>query len=204
MKKIMCIVLPILLLLAGIRIAAINIDVQNKIPSKEVFPFGAVVPLGNTFFFSEGESIEGYTIQVKKADIVTMDEFLGLYNQTRQYLIDTQFSDWFDHVYLVHVTFTNESNDYYGEQGVDLFHYKLVGPDYYLQVFDEMFDISNPKLQSGTKFTMEKGKSFDVVLPFTINTKSETATSIEYVQRTKPRLLVSQYPTKLFLELSKE
>lgn len=204
MKKIMCIVLPILLLLAGIRIAVINIDVQNKVPSKEVFPFGAVVPLGETYFFHEGEVVDGYTIEVKKSDLMTMDEFLNLYNQTSQYLIDTQFSDWFDHVYLLNVTFTNESNDYYGEQGVDLFHYKLVGPDYYLQVFEELLDIANPKLQGGIKFTMEKGKSIDIALPFSINTQSETATSIEYVQRTKPRLLVSQYPTKIYLEISEK
>lgn len=201
MKKAICIGLPILLLLASVRIASINIDVSKQIAKEETYPFGAVVPFGKNYFFNESETIDGYTIEVKEANIITMEEFLALCGETPQYLIDVQFSDWFDHVYLVVVTFTNESNDWYGEQGVDLFHYKLVGQDYYLQVFEEMHDIANPRLQGGERFTMEKGNSFDVMLPFTINTQSETATSIDYVERTKPKLLVSQYPTKIYLEI---
>lgn len=201
MKKVICIGLPILVLFASVRIASINIDVSKQIAKEETHPFGAVVPFEKNYFFNESETIDGYTIEVKEANIITMDDFLALCEETPQYLIDVQFSDWFDHVYLVIVTFTNESNDWYGVQGVDLFHYKLVGPDYYLQVFEELHGIANPRLQGGERFTLEKGNSIDVVLPFSINTQSETATSIDYVERTKPKLLISQYPTKIYLEI---
>lgn len=58
-----------------------------------------------------------------------------------------------------------------------------------------------PELNGSSAFSIGSNRKFEVTIPYLINTESENGVSLEYLQKSAPKLLLTVYPKEIYLKL---
>lgn len=193
MKKIMLVSLVTVLIAAwGVRFYFVNQNIDT--PIVQVFPKGTEVPMEKDFFYDATEDMDGYTVEVLGAELLTLEDFLERYHTGDQ---SEALGNFTDYIYSVRVSISNKDNDFTGEKGIALGLYYLKGTDYVLSLEDMCYQFANPNMP-GTSFSLQKGTSMELVLPFNV---MSTQTSPKHILDDPPKLQISLYPHQKLLEL---
>ncbi|MDE7422617.1 MAG: DUF5028 domain-containing protein [Lachnospiraceae bacterium] len=193
MKKILLISLNIILILVwGVRFYLVNQDID--IPIVQVFPKGIEVPVEKDFFINSDEDMDGYTITVLDAELLSVEDFLKHYNVMEQAELLGNFTDY---IYMVRVTIGNQNNPFVNEKGINLNAYYLKGTDYILSLEDGCYQLANPDMP-GTSFSLRQGTSMELILPFSVMSYQ---TSRKHILDDPPKLQISLYPHQKLIEL---
>lgn len=194
MKKIILIAAAVLLS-AGwiIRFSIVNEHVD--VPAVQIYEKGAEAPIGKDFFDYGDEEMDGYTVTVLDAELLSTEAFLQRYDAADQ---AEKLGTFTDYLYVVRVSVANHDNPYTGEKGIDLRRYVLQGTNYTLSFEETCCLIANPSLP-GSSFSLKKGTDMELTLPFDVMSQ---ITSKEHLQNDPPKLQISQYPNQKLLRLS--
>ena len=96
MKKILPVLLAIILISVwGVRFYFINRDID--IPVVQIFQKGTEVPVGKDFFIGSDEDMDGYTVTVLNADLISAEDFLRHYDVEEA----ENVGNFTDYIYLV-------------------------------------------------------------------------------------------------------
>lgn len=193
MKKILIIAVAVVLAVGwGIRFYTVNKDVDK--PIVQVFSKGEEVPIGQDFFDYANEDMDGYTVTVLGAELLSVQDFLQRYDATEQAEILGRFTDY---IYTVRVSVANQHNPYTDQKGIALQRYALQGTDYILSFEDTCYQIANPGMP-GASFSLRQGTNMEVTLTFDVMSK---VTGIKHLSDDTPKLLITQYPHQKMITL---
>lgn len=193
MKKLMLVFFAVVLVAAwGVRFYLVNQNID--LPVAQVFPKGMQVPIEKDFFFDATEDMDGYTVKVLGAELLTIEEFIQRYQAGSHAEV---LGDLTDYIYEVRVSIANQDNGLVEEKGIALGLYYLKGTDYVLSLEDVCFQSANPNMP-GTSFSLQKGTSMELVLPFNV---MSALTSQKHILEDPPKLQISLYPHQKLLEL---
>lgn len=192
MKRTIIIVLTILLAAGwGVRFYWLNKSADKL--NIQTFKRGTTVPVGKDFFDVADEDMDGYTVKVLDASILTSEKFLQKYNATDQ---RKELGNFTDYIYIVHVVIGNRNNPYGTQKGIGLTQYILKGTDYIL-TFDEFsYQLANPNMP-GASFSLSQNTEKEFTLTFSVT----ELTSYKHLKDDPPKLQISLYPTQKLLDL---
>jgi hypothetical protein len=179
----------------SLRVYLVNRDVE-RITYLE-YPKGEVIPVGENFFRSSAELMDGYSVKVVDSQIVSTEEYLAA--NGRQGEGDGDAVGLPEYWYLVKVEFTNENAESVGEGGIDLSDYTLRGSDYMLTLNPAGIELVNDDLASQRFSLLPDKPPFEVVIPFGIFTETN---AIEHVGNDPPALQICAYPESKLLLLA--
>ena len=190
--------------LYGVRVYNVNHSpMLASMPNKIVHEAGTRVEMPAGYYNTGYVDLSGYNIQVVGTRLVKAEDILSELGLTKDYYDQIETNKNCQYVYIVTAVFDYDGKGDPTENAIDLSSFKLVGPDYYYN-FDTVLnkqDGFNPKLKNNFMFSIGSGKPFEAELPFSIDTESEWAVSPEYLAKTNPKLLISQYPDEVYIEL---
>lgn len=191
-KKRICaaIVALCLVVLYGIRVYAVNVDV--KLPIRQVFQKGEVVPFGKDYNISTGDRSQGYTIQVLDSKIMSAKDFCTKYKMDDMKLVK--------YYYMVKLSVENVSNKNPGKEGVSLGLAMLFGVDYTLITSPEANMTMNPKLPPTTSFSLPLGTKLELWIAYELI--PGVTPSYGKLLKDPPLLQITQYPHRKLLRLS--
>jgi len=207
LKKLLIISLCLLAaVLYGVRVYNVNHSpILEYMPNKIVNEAGTRVGMPAGYYNTGYVDLSGYNIQVVGTRLAKTEDVLAEIGSSMDFFDQIEANENCQYVYIVTAIFDYDGEGDPTENAVDLSIFKLVGPDYYFN-FDTMLnkqDGFNPKLQNNCMFSIGSGKPIEVELPFLIDTESEWSVSPEYLAKTNPKLLISQYPDEVYIELGK-
>lgn len=191
MQKKKTVVIMIVLFLMGIymiRIYEVNTD--KKLPERQVFQKGELVPYERDYNISENDICEGYYVKVLDTKVMEAKEFCEKYDAVDMGLAT--------HYYMVNLEVQNKGNEYVGEQGVALGLAMLTGTNYAIIPSPEMFGAANPDMPSYS-FSLQNGTKKEIWLVFSIIPNNMP--DYEWIQKDPPMLQITQYPSQKLITL---
>ncbi len=182
-------VLSLLVMIFGIRVYSVNS--KTRYPINKYYENHEEVDIGNDFFDNNAENMEGYSINVKETELITIEEFYNRYDvENKEKFINS------DYVFLVKVNFKNKDNKYGENAGIDLGQYMITNGAYMNYCDRNAYTYVN-EFKSLT-FSLKEGTDKDFVIPFTIN---KTHMPEEKFAKGEPQLIISLYPTRKAISL---
>lgn len=199
-------------MLCGWRIWNVNhTKLIEKYKSKTiVYEDGADIYLSNAIYYWDIAELDGYGMRVTNTKVMRTESFLAQYNTTMEELKEISLDDGvpsfkkYGLIYLVTVEFWNKNWMETSEWSILLDNFLLTGLDYFvLPATQSIHLISdfNPELDGASGFSIKSDRVFEVVLPYLIDTESETRISLEHLIDSKAKLLITVYPEESYLIL---
>ncbi|SDZ68263.1 protein of unknown function [Evansella caseinilytica] len=201
MKKIALLLITIALLAGvGIRIWYVNKDVD--LPPIYTVQMGEEVAIEQDIFLDAFENMDGYTVTVNQAEILSYEDFLAKYHYTDKEndpLFEEDDSHYPEMVYDLHVTIKNKNHteDPTEHSGINFIFYKLVGTNFSLQINSELYSVANPDLEAEMNdgFRLRPKTEMDFHLPFYFAPSSKMfAIQTEDILNDQVYLVVSLHP----------
>lgn len=196
----------ILVVLYGVRLYNINHShVLEYMPNKVIYESGTRVEMPAGYYNNGYADLTGYYLEAIDSRLLKTSDFLSEYGYSMDVLENLYYSQDYQYVFLVTVTFDYEGEGDPTQKVIDLSDFKLVGLDYYFDCSVELNQLNNfnPILNGRHAFAIGSKKQIELTLPFLINTESEWSVSADYLLRSNPKLLISMYPDEVYLSLSK-
>lgn len=203
MKKMIFGVLSLLLLVGlGFRIWYVNKDID--LPPVHTFKMGEEIALGENIFLDDFENMDGYTVTVNNAEILSYEEFLLKYQfeeDEESPLFDKDSLTYPEMVYDLHLTVknTNITDDTNPDSGINFIHYKIFGTDFLLHTNGILYSVSNPELELSLEegFRLRSESEMDFQLPFYFSPSSKFAAVKEKdIKNEDVYLVISYYPNE--------
>lgn len=207
MRRILLGVLSLILIIAlSVRIWQVNKDVD--IPPVHTYKVGEEVEIGENIFLDYTEQMDGYTVTVNSAEIISYADYLVKYNYEEDSGNPLFGADTFvfpEMIYDLNVTVknTNEGEDPYDSSGIAFINYHLIGTDFLLQINSQLYEIANPDMEHnfmmGFKLRPDSEKDFH--LPFYFAPSSiYSPIQVDTIMKDDVYLTLSKYPeAKLIL-----
>lgn len=209
-KRIGLIALAVLLLIAG-RIWKVNHSqsIKKYMADVMVYDVGSEIALPDASYYWDAADLEGYHMCVTETEIVNTESFLARYDMTLEELKELSADEAasFDDeklVYMVTVKFWNTKWNEESDVTILLDNFVLIGSDFYvLPATNSINRIVgfNSELNGASSFSIQSDRVFEVVLPYLIDTESETAVSLDDLLDSELKLLITVYPEELYLKL---
>ncbi|WP_303834886.1 DUF5028 domain-containing protein [Ruminococcus flavefaciens] len=155
-------------------------------PMNEIYAKENEVEIGNDFFDSSKDKMNGYSVEVLDTELLRIDDFYNKYNVPQEERVDYN-----DYMYLVSVKFRNNTNEMRENAGIKLPNYLLVNNSFMTLSDIDLYKYVNRS--SKLMFSLDKGTDADIILPFPI---SEEKISIRKFKKGNPQLIISLYPTR--------
>lgn len=191
--KTACICLGLLLVLTlwGFRVYHINVGIEEQ--KTEVYQIGEVVSLGEDFYFSSTECIDGYEISVLSAKLMTYQEFVKEHGEREDYIED----EWMrpKYVYDVEVEIWNRNFEEDNSRGINMVVLTLNSINDVMQVNDDLFTLLYPHLDAAWGFALRPESSMVMHLPYGTSGYQKYDT-YEGIDGKEWYLLLSMYPVK--------
>lgn len=203
MKKLLISLLSVSLFVGiGVRIWYVNKDID--LPPVHTFEIGEEVPIEQNIFLDDFENMDGYTVTVNNAEIVSYDEFLAKYHYQESDdspLFEEDDMNFPEMVYDLHLTIknTNLTEDLTEHKGINFLNYHLTGTDFLLQISEPLYMIANPNLKTEIfeGFRLRSETEMDFHLPFYFAPSSiMERIQVEDILNDNVYLVVSLYPNQ--------
>lgn len=202
MKKVLVgLVSFILLAVVGVRIWYVNKDID--LPPVHTFKMGEEVAIEKDIFLDDVENMDGYTITVNSAEIISYEEFLSKYQYEESKdvpLFKKDHALFPEMVYDLHVTVKNTNTpeeDPDDDSSFGFVKYHLIGANFLLQISRELNEVATPALRDNfmMSFRLRHGTEMDFHLPFYFQPSSiMDPIQIEDIMKDQVYLVVSLYP----------
>ncbi len=194
MKKIIKVILPIIMLLVlNLRIYMVNNKAEKSISEK--ITKGDIAQIGDNYFETDDEMMNGYSVKVLDSEIVKADEYLEKFGHS----IDEQMYSDLEYYYIVSVSIRNDDNQYVGEKGIDFGRWYLQGDDYILRVEDFAYSLCNTTVGGSLSISLRENSEMTFILPFYMFSGTH---SFKKISANAPELVITDYPVKLTMEMS--
>lgn len=207
------VVLAVFVIFCGWRIWKVNHSEQAEKykATTKVYETGTDIHLSDTIYYWDIDELDGYGMRVIDTKVMPTKTFLAQHDTTIEELKEISADDEtsfekYGLIYLVRVEFWNENWQESSERSVLLDNFLLTGVDYFvLPATKSIHLISdfNPELGGASRFSIESDRKFEVVLPYLIDTESETGISLEDLTDSNTKLLITLYPEESYLMLPK-
>lgn len=193
MKKIICALIAVFLAaMYATRVYIVNINAVDTIPLK--YSMGTEVAIEDDFFDSSIENMNGYSVTVIDASLITIDDFFFQYNETNRGKYEFQ-----EYMLLVKVKFKNISNEYGSMAGIDLTQYILQERAYINFMNRDAYKLINGI--DSLAFSLRLGTEKELIIPFSIDLEY---LDVKQIQNHSPHLVITLFPHKksIVLDLS--
>lgn len=151
------------------------------------------VYIENDFFNTSEEQMNGYSITVLNSELITKEEFCKRFDYTNE-----KAQNLLEYMLVLKVRFKNISNNSGENAGIDLYQYILQETTYINFIDEDAFKIIN-KFES-LLFALRCDSEREFYIPFNINTDM---VDIKQLEEGNPSLIISLYPNKKIINLSK-
>ncbi len=202
MKKKIVILSFIGLLLAVWVFAMWKTNATAEKPIVETYSMQDTVAYGEDYFRRSDNILDGYTVTVLSAEIVSYEEYAQKQEITLPERMTDETGNFLyrpEYVYDVEVRFSNTDNE---EGAVDMFDTLLVNDDaLMLRVDADLWDCMYPQLAGSYSFRLRPNTEMVFHLPFVVEAVYSERYPMERVQKEKMSLVISQYPVKKVIEL---
>lgn len=202
MKKKIVILSFIGLLLAVWVFAMWKTNATAEKPIVETYSKQDTVAYGEDYFRRSDNILDGYTVTVLSAEIVSYEEYAQKQEITLPERMTDETGNFLyrpEYVYDVEVRFSNTDNE---EGAVDMFDTLLVNDDaLMLRVDADLWDCMYPQLAGSYSFRLRPNTEMVFHLPFVVEAVYSERYPMERVQKEKMSLVISQYPVKKVIEL---
>lgn len=202
MKKKIVILSFIGLLLAVWVFAMWKTNATAEKPIVETYSMQDTVAYGEDYFRRSDNILDGYTVTVLSAEIVSYEEYAQKQEITLPGRMTDETGNFLyrpEYVYDVEVRFSNTDNE---EGAVDMFDTLLVNDDaLMLRVDADLWDCMYPQLAGSYSFRLRPNTEMVFHLPFVVEAVYSERYPMERVQKEKMSLVISQYPVKKVIEL---
>lgn len=167
------------------------------------------VHLSDAIYYWDIAELDGYGMRVTNTKVMHTEAFLEQHNTTMEELGElsldgeTSFAKY-GLVYLVTVEFWNEKWMETSEWLILLDNFLLTGLDYFVLPATKSINLIsdfNPELGGASGFSIKSDRVFEVVIPYLIDTESETGISLEHLTDSDTKLLITLYPEESYLML---
>lgn len=178
------------------RIYYLNVNAVQ--PQENYYNLNEEVSIGENYFESEIENMNGYSIICHEVKVKTYKQFISEYTNSKDYVYDSPLPKPL-YVYDVLITIKNNDNS---EGYIDLFNYKLQTSNTYYQINENFWELTVPQLEGSLNFKLRKDTSMEFHLPFTNNPYFEKKNDNKDFQKSPFYLVISQYPIKKMIEVN--
>lgn len=179
---------------------------------RQFYSMGEVIELGDNYMDIQTVSVDGYSIRVDKAEVMSREQLLARLGQTESSLsqLDIKESDLAEKICLVTITLANE---YCTGPGIDLSELTLHGINYDM-FFDNTFTVlANSFLLSGYQqdpsaymgmlgVYLDPGESTEICLVYDFYKGYFSARQWERLEQESLLLDLTDYPVKKTVEIS--
>ena len=199
MKKIILSVLTVILL-GGIGFRIWDVNQAVELPPVNTYAIGEEVVIGDNIFLDDYENMEGYTVTVNQAEMLSYDDFLTKYDYDGDDLqLNENDYSYPETVYDLNLTIknTNQTEDPREHKGISFLPYELIGTNIRLTASHELYPIANPELEhsAGEGFSLRPESEMDFNLPFNISSSRDyDPGQTEAIMNDQIYLIVSLYP----------
>lgn len=174
-----------------------------------VYKVGTDIHLSDAIYYWDIAELDGYGMRVTNTQVMRTESFLEQHNFTMEELeelsLDSEISfDKYGLVYLITTEFWNEKWTEASEWPILLDNFLLTGLDYFILPATKSINLIsdfNPELGGASGFSIKSDRVFEVVIPYLIDTKSETGISLEDLTDSDIKLLITLYPEESYLML---
>lgn len=139
------------------------------------------------------DTMEGYMVTVKKAEILSYKEFLKKYNAEDEYTYVP------DKVYDVEIMLKNEQAE--EGTGINLSEFYIQGSAVCENLEIDLCDAANPDLKGNDAIALRKNSEMILHLPFGLYRENFRADIWKNLQQFPMYLVVTLYPTKKIVSL---
>lgn len=192
-KKVLYAGIAIGIILIGVRIGIVNHNLD--LPKVQVYEKGQTVEYGDDFTSDATECINGYSVTIKDAKLMTTKEYYENY-------LHQKFSEEIDsmtkYYYVIKAEFHNKDSEPDTTRGVSLEQTPLLGVNYMMVIDYSTFTELNPKLE-GLGFSLRKNSSFEVLLPYAVIPHSHA--DYKTLIKDPPKLQITEYPHRKLLKI---
>ncbi len=162
------------------------INSQVLYPVEIIYGKNEEAEIGNNFFNSNSEKMNGYSVTVKDKEIMDIKDFLSKYNVEKTEAFENN-----DYICLVTVDFRNISNKAGENAGINVGEYMITNKGYMNYCDRTAYEYVND--YKSLLFSLREGTSKEFIIPFTI---SEDAITKEEFIKGDPQLVISLYPVQ--------
>lgn len=162
------------------------INSQVLYPVEIIYGKNEEAEIGNNFFNSNSEKMNGYSVTVKDKEIMDIKDFLSKYNVEKTEAFENN-----DYICLVTVDFRNFSNKAGENAGINVGEYMITNKGYMNYCDRTAYEYVND--YKSLLFSLREGTSKEFIIPFTI---SEDAITKEEFIKGDPQLVISLYPVQ--------
>lgn len=199
MKRIILLVITIILI-GGIGFRIWNINQAVELTPVHTYAIGEEVIIGKNIFLDDYENMEGYTVTVNHAEVLSYDEFMTKYNYDED-KIEFDRNDYFypEMIYDLNLTIknTNQTEDPREFKGISFLNYNLYGTNLRLEISHDLYPIANSELEHAASdgFSLQLDSEMDFNLPFFFAPSGKISPiQTETVVNDEIYLVVSMYP----------
>lgn len=162
------------------------INFQELYPVEIIYGKNEEAEIGNNFFNSNSEKMNGYSVTVKDKEIMDIKDFLSKYNVEKTEAFENN-----DYICLVTVDFRNISNKAGENAGINVGEYMITNKGYMNYCDRTAYEYVND--YKSLLFSLREGTSKEFIIPFTI---SEDFITKEDFIKGDPQLVISLYPMR--------
>ena len=183
-RYIKIITLIILLFICAIRIYYVNSE--KLYPINKYYKGNEEVEIGNDFFDSSSEKMNGYSIKVLGTELIPIDDFCEKNN-----IEEKENFEFYDYMYLVKVNIKNNAKSKNENRGINLSQFMITNKAFMTLCDRTAYKYVNDK--PDMIFALREGTNMDFIIPFAI---SQYYIDIEKFKKGSPQLIISLYPTR--------
>lgn len=194
-SKILVFLVFLILFAGGLRIYRVN--QECKIPEPMEYSKGVTIELGNNTLFNG--NLDGYSIQVTQADILTIEEYQARYQSENPDFVVENLLNLPDKVY--DVTVIAENNGAESASGIDFANFYLQNHSYYTDLHTGLYEFSNPKAQGNLMIALRNDSFMEFHLPFNLTRERLTDGIWKDLEMYPLSMVVSLYPQKKTIHL---
>lgn len=195
-----------------LRIRAVNGDVRE--PEIVNYEMGQEAALGENIFMDSYEDMNGYSVTVESAHILTYDEFMEKHKDSIEAsleegdsLPDKDSQVFPEMVYEVNILVRNGGTEEKEDCGLAFMNYNLTATDFILQISDSLYWLVNPgEPTMFMDFRLRPQTSMEFCLPFFFSPSSNASgpglgLTEDEVRRAEIYLPVSLYPQQIQIRI---
>ncbi len=164
-----------------LRIRAVNGDVRE--PEIVNYEMGQEAAIGENIFLDSYEDMNGYSVTVESAHILTYDEFMEKHKDSIEAsleegdsLPDKDSQVFPEMVYEVNILVRNGGTEEKEECGLAFMNYNLTATDFILQISDSLYWLVNPgEPTMFMDFRLRPQTSMEFCLPFFFSPSSNAS-----------------------------
>ena len=188
---------------------------ENYGIEQQFFSIGESVPFGNNYQGTDAVSVDGYSLRVDDAEVLTYEELLSRFDQTTESMSELQLGNMTSSAEKVCLITATLANEYSSAQGIDLSQLYLSGVNYDMSFDTTLTIVANTFLLKAYQDSLDtsaylgmlgvhldQGTSTTIYLVYDFYKGYFSAKGWDHLESEALTLDITYYPVKKTIELS--